>query len=242
MTEFVASPSAGGLVKLHGCINAYKCRRSHASFVFAESDRTAMGVIAVAAATAGLGGLAMGTAASASAMEEEADYVEFQLDGRPVKGWVWRSPFKDGDVVDVAAEWQNDHYEAFGIARPKDRMIALYPHCSRGRLRHVRNAIKWWAVSGGIWVALLYLGGYWMGGYHAVSGVEAPIASLCSLAFFALMTWSLTRKWMPFVRLAERVFRTLDWANSGNVDLVRSSKAQRTDRDSSEYGTFYFRY
>ena len=38
------------------------------------------------------------------------------------------------------------------------------------------------------------------------------------------MTYSLTRKWMPFVRLAERVFQAFGWDNPGEIDLVKRSK------------------
>jgi hypothetical protein len=62
------------------------------------------------------------------------------------------------------------------------------------------------------------------------------------MAFFALMTYSMTRKWMPFVRLAEKVFRALKLPNPSSIDLVKTSKAQRTDKDPGEFGTFYFRY
>ena len=61
-------------------------------------------------------------------------------------------------------------------------------------------------------------------------------------AFFNLMTVYLTRKWMPFVRVAEKVFRALEWRNPGNGDLVKSSKDQRRADDPGEFGTFYFRY
>ncbi len=60
--------------------------------------------------------------------------------------------------------------------------------------------------------------------------------------FFALMTWSLGRKWMPFVRLSERVFTALGWDNPAEVDLVKRSKAQRRGGEALEYGVFYFRY
>ena len=150
MTNFIAPPSPPkGAIKLSGRIANYRCTRGHASFFFTEGDQNTMGVVAVAAAAAGLGGPAMGVAVNASSMEEAAHYVEFELDGQPVKGWVWRSPFQEGDEVEVAAEWQGDHYEVFGIARPADRIVALYPHCSRGQARHVKNAVKWWAISGG---------------------------------------------------------------------------------------------
>jgi phage-related protein len=126
MTKFMNQPNADGLVKLNGKITGYHRRRETASFVFTETDQTKMGVAAIAAALAGLNEQAMGTAANVTSMEEEADHVQFMLNGQTVKGWVWRSPFKEGDVVEVAAEWQGDHYEAFGIARPSDKTIALF--------------------------------------------------------------------------------------------------------------------
>ena len=61
-------------------------------------------------------------------------------------------------------------------------------------------------------------------------------------AFFALMTYSLTRKWLPFVKLAEKVFTALDLPDPSNIDLVKSSKKSRTPQDPPEFGTFYFRY
>jgi len=59
---------------------------------------------------------------------------------------------------------------------------------------------------------------------------------------FGVMTFFLTRKWLPFVRVSEKVFRTLGLPNPSNIDLVRSSKAQRKASDPGEFGTFYFRY
>jgi len=56
------------------------------------------------------------------------------------------------------------------------------------------------------------------------------------------MTFSLARKWMPFVRLTEKVCRTLGFPDPGNVDLVESSKTQRKPDGPGEFGTFYFRY
>jgi len=116
MTNFLPQPNADGLVKLNGTVRNLKVTRASASFVFTESDQTKMGVVAFAAAIAGLGGQAMAIASNASAMEEEADHLEFELDGRQVKGWVWRNPFKEGDEVTVAAEHRADgHWEAFGV-------------------------------------------------------------------------------------------------------------------------------
>lgn len=233
------------LVKLTGTIVNYKVTRMEASFVFTDSDRSAMGVTAIAAAVVGFSGPAIATASNAASTEEDADYVEFDLDGRSIKGWVWRSPFKDGDKVEVAAEWREDHYEAAGIARPTDCIIALYPHCSRGRVKHAKNAIKWWFIgTSAFLIFMLFL--VWTTvsteRYVSVLATGFHYVAFGCLAFFSLMTFSLTRKWMPFVRLAEKVFVTLEWPNPGNVDLVKFTKAQRGPGDPGELGTFYFRY
>jgi hypothetical protein len=178
-------------------------------------------------------------------VEEEADYVEFDLDGQPVKGWVWRSPFKEGDAVEVAAEWRGDHYEAGAIARPADRTLALHPHCSRGRSKHVKNAIKWWFWGVGCWLVFMFaLIAITIGWVDAVASIPEvfPYIAIGSYGFFGMMTLSLAHRWMPFVRLTEKVCRTLGFPDPGNVDLVKSSKAQRRPEDSGEFGTFYFRY
>jgi hypothetical protein len=239
VTDFVKQPNADGLVKLAGTIRNLKVTRASASFVFTESDQTKMGVIAIAAAIAGLGGQAMATASNASSMEEEADYLDFDLDGQHVKGWVWRNPFRESDAVNVAAERLGGHWEAYGVERTSDRTVALYPHCSRGRAPHIRNAIKWWLLGGGAFVLCALGLGTSLG---AVVGKEFSWIAIAAMAFFALMTFSLTRKWMPFVRLAEKVFRALELPNPSNIDLVKSSSKQRTADDPGEFGTFYFRY
>jgi hypothetical protein len=132
--------------KLCGRISNLKVTRASANFFFAESDQAGMGMLAVGAGAVGMSGQAIGMAIYSTDLEEEADYLEFDIDGQPVKGWVWRNPFKEGDEVEVASEWNGKFFESFGIARPKDRIIALYPHCSRGRNSHRRNGWKWWLL------------------------------------------------------------------------------------------------
>jgi hypothetical protein len=242
MTNFLDKPQAGNIVKLSGKMTGYRCTRASASFVYSNSDQHKMGVVAIAAALAGMGGQAASVAGYASDIEEPAEYVEFDLDDAPVKGWVWRSPFKEGDVVDVAAEWQGDHYEAYGIARPIDKTIALYPHCSRAKGRHIKNAVKWW----GIWNAVFF--GATLAGVFSLGGADVlrePVFFWFNGALalgFILMFISLSKQYMPFVRVAEKVFRLLGIPNAANLDLVKSSKQQRTPMDPAEFGTFYFRY
>jgi hypothetical protein len=242
MTEFLRHSQATGVVKLSGTIVSYRSTQESANFVYSQSEQHAMGVVAIAAAVAGMGGQAASVVGYASDLEELAEYVEFDLNDAPIKGWVWRSPFKEGDVVDVAAEWQGDHYEVYGIARPADKTIALYPHCSRAKRRHIKNAIKWWLLwnlvfFGFTGVAMLSIAGLEIFLEPEVYWIAGPVA-----LFWILMFVSLARQFMPFVRLSDKVFRVLRLPDAANIDLVKSSKKQRTEQDAPEFGTFYFRY
>lgn len=242
-TEPHSVPS--GIVKVSGVMRGLRKTRAEANFVFTDAGRAKMGIVAVSAAIAGLAGQAI-SIASAS-FEEDADYLEFTLDGQPVKGWVWRSPFRESDRVEVAAEWMGTHYEAYAIARPEDRVVALYPHCSRGKLRHYANAVKWWLIGGGGGYTLLFAISLFSDGFdfkEALRDMKDGMVLFLSFTFgfFGLMTTSLVRKWLPFVRLAERCFRALAWPNPSRVDLVKRTKATRHPKDSAEMGVFYFRY
>lgn len=238
----------GNMQKLSGTITELKCTRDVASFVFAHSEYTALGVVEIAASLVGASAQAAST--DSSDMLEEADYVEFSLAGKPVKGWVWRSPFSDGDEVEVIAEWQGDHFEAFAIARPADSIIALYPHCSRGRISHWMNAAKWWLIGSGFIVTLLVV----MFLLHALifspSWAETakymadlvPFTAVAIVLTCLVGTALLAKRWMSFVRLAELVFRELGWHSPATIDLRKTSKQKITNADSAEYGVFFFRY
>lgn len=233
------------LTKRSGVIRNYRTERASASFVFTKADQTRLGVLAVAAGLAGLGGQAISTAANAGSVEEDADYVEFDLDGMAVRSWMWRSPFAEGDFVEVVGELENGVLNAAAIARPADRTVALYPHCSRGRMTHIRNAVKWWLIgSTGVAVLCLIAALFVVGASDYVEALTEAVSwvILGFYVFFAAMTASLAWKWMPFVTVAEKVFREFGWERPGYVDLVRTSKESRRADDPGEFGTFYFRY
>lgn len=67
-----------------------------------------------------------------------SDLLEFDLDGKPVKAWVWVAVFSDGDEVEVVAERAGDFWQDYGIRRIADRIVALHPHGSRGRYAHYK--------------------------------------------------------------------------------------------------------
>lgn len=134
------------VVVLRGTVSNFSKERATGDFLLSDADRSTAGLTAVAAALAGSGG-AIGLA-SLAGTKEEADKVAFELDGKKVMGWLMWSPFKNGDEVEVAAELMRDGtYRAFAVLKPNDRTIALYPHCSRGRIAHYKNSIKWLMIA-----------------------------------------------------------------------------------------------
>lgn len=242
MTEFAYTPTLGQVIKLSGKIEGYKCTRSSASFVLSDNDQNKMGVIAIAAALAGLGGQAISTASNAGDLEESADYVKFNFGKITFQGWLWRSPFKEGDHVNVVAEWRGEYYEAYAISRPADRIIALYPHCSRSKRRHFMNTVKWWLIFNMLFFVPLSMFVFYLGGLDLLFHPTFFWMIFFTALFFIIMFVSLSKKYMSFVHLAERVFDVLGIPDQKNVDLVKSSKRQRTAEDSWELGTFYFKY
>ena len=236
---------------LRGQVRALMRRRETANFFFTPSDQTAMGGIAIAAAAAGLGAQAVGTAMTASDLEETADHLIFWIGDKRCKGWVWRSPIREGDLVEVVGAPGTDHFEVYAVARPKDRMVALYPHMSRGSKAHWANALKLWLLGMSLVSVLAYLTAVtvtgFMEGISAISQLSfhALILGGCMVSslFFLIMTFFLSRRWMKFVRPAEQIFAALGWPTPERIDLVKSSNRQRLPTDDvMEYGVFYFRY
>lgn len=233
---------------LSGQIKNYKCEQKTALFVFTESDKVKMGAIAIAAGLSGLAAQSAATLHSSSSLEEEASFVTFELGDKAVQGWLWRSPFVEEDEVEVVAEWQQDHFELYGIRRPKDHIVALYPHCSRGRVSHWRNALKWLSylimfiafITEALMFAIVFFRKDFDSAMHF--SIDILPGLFLIVPFFSLMVWFLGRKWMSYVRLAERTFTVFGWANPKIIDLVKSSNAQRTGNEPRGYGTFFFRY
>jgi hypothetical protein len=236
---------------LHGQVRGLSRQRETANFFFTSSDQTAMGGIAVAAAAAGLGAQAVGTAMAASDLEETADYLSFWIGDQRCKGWVWRSPIREGDMVEVVGSPGADHFELCAVVRSRDRMIALYPHMSRGRKAHWTNALKLWAYGTLIVSAAFYICALVMAvissGMSEASDISYHLIliSVCLAGglFFLVMTFFLARRWMKFVLPAEQIFAALGWGDPEQIDLIKSSNRQRLATDNiMEYGVFYFRY
>jgi hypothetical protein len=232
---------------LRGRITNLRKTRRNQDFFFTESDRKKMGATAIAAGLAGLGGIAVGLGGMAMDTTEEADLLEFDLDGKPVKAWVWLSVFDEGDEVEVVAEQWDDHWQGYGIRRISDKIVALHPHCSRGRYAHYQASLKLWLkvclplllfmyiLTGGI--AFFESLGNWAGIVQMwILGGAGLMAILGVIAF------RMSRKFMGFVSLAEGIFQGFGWKKVKSIDLPAITRKSKTPGEPGALGVLYFRY
>ncbi|KVS49085.1 hypothetical protein WK39_31400 [Burkholderia cepacia] len=232
---------------LRGRIGNLRKSRCSQDFFFTDADRAKMGATAIAAGVVGLGGVAVGLGGMAMDTTEEADLIEFELDGKPVKAWVWWSVFSEGDETEVVAERWGETWQAFGVRRLSDKIVALHPHCSRGRFAHYRASFKW----GGVFFAAAMIMAYFIIACFAVFKGGVPIENLiitCALGTlvsalgYGFITYRVARKMMGFVRLAEGIFEGFGWRDVKNIDLPAITKKGKKPGEPGALGILYFRY
>jgi hypothetical protein len=233
---------------LHGTIKNYRKRRELKDFFIQPIDRKLTGAAAILAALAGQGGAAV-AGLNAMNVREEADFVEFEIDGESVYGWLTFAPFEEGDQVDMVVVREAHGWRVFGIMRA-DYVTALHPCCSRGRYAHFWATVKWWLVASSILVML----GLTM--VSCISVFEYGYKSLLDLSFWllfgggsgggffllsGLIALSQSRKFMPAVRLAESIFAGFGWKNVRSINLPAITKKYRLPGEGLAMGMLYFR-
>ncbi|THC41339.1 hypothetical protein C2862_18715 [Massilia sp. Mn16-1_5] len=235
------------MVLLRGGISGLiRSRRSH-DFVLTEVQHQQVGVTALAASAMGMGATGIGLIGMAGNADEEADWVEFELDGKQVKGWLWMMPMRNGDTVEVVAEpTGKDHYVAYAVKRHGDDLLAVYPHATAGRKVHYRKSVKTW-----MWCSFLaYLFPAFFFVVHEGLGsllhTDTQLFFLTTFSFWiaisAVIAFRVSRKLMVFVRIAELIFKTFGWPDVENIDLRQTSKENRRENKLSNFGNLYFRY
>ena len=242
----INSISALSLEKIQGRISNYKKERKRANFFFTDSDEKIMGLAAIAGGLAGAAGQAAGNVRDAANLYEEADYVEMIINDQPVKGWVWFSPFKDGDLVEIVGTQKGSHFEAIAICRPVDRVISLYPHCSRGKIAHIITVIKWWLGLTTLGVGFLaFLDA--LDTFFSSSSTEYFIQTIeffyATVAIYFLtggIAYINGKRFMLFVKATTRVLKTLGIEDPDRTNLPKKTK--RKSGDPGVLGVMYFKY
>lgn len=235
------------MVLLRGAIsNLNRSRRSH-DFVLTEAQHQQVGVTAIAASAMGMGATGIGLMGMAGDADEEADWVEFELDGIQVKGWLWMLPMRNGDIVEVVAEpTGKNRYAAYAVKRDGDDLLAVYPHATAGRKVHYRKSVKTW-----LWCAalayLFFAFSFMMhDGFKSLLDRDTQLLLLTTFAVWlvlsAVIAFRVSRKLMGFVRIAEVIFETFGWPDVEHIDLRQTSKENCRENKLPNFGSLYFRY
>lgn len=234
-------------VLLSGTISDLKRSRQSHDFVLTQMQHREIGATAIAASAMGMGAAGIGLISMAGNTDEEADWVQFALDGKQMEGWLWTMPMRDGDKVEVVAEQIGENrYVAYAVKRKSDNLLAVYPHATAGAKVHFRRSAKIW-----LWCFMLsYL---FMPifilihvGWHAFLRSDLRIALffgfLIWMGVSAMMAIRISWKFMGFVRIAELIFTTFNWIDVKNIDLRKVSQKNRRTDTSRDFGNRYFRY
>jgi magnesium-transporting ATPase (P-type) len=203
-----------------------------------------MEATAVAGVALGMGASAMGLLQMSANSKEEADWVEFELGGKRVEGWLWKMPMSDGDFVEVVVEQKAEGgYFAYALRRPDDGVIAVYPHATNGRSALYRRIMKYmlwmFVICFGIFCIMFYS----HGGMEQGDGMLLGIGSVASLLIFWILFHRAYLKMAHFAKLAEVIFSCYGWSDVRKIDLARASKgAKPANPEPGEFGIHYFRY
>ncbi|PTB22740.1 hypothetical protein C9I57_03030 [Trinickia symbiotica] len=235
-------------VLLRGRIsNLQRSRRSH-DFVLSQAQQWQVSATGLGAAAMGMGAAGIGLINMAVNSDEEADWVEFELDGKRIEGWLWMMPMRNGDNVEVVAQQVlHDQYIAYAVKREGDDLLAVYPHATAGRKAHYRNMrrLMWrsFLVIYPIFFLMTYFASERVGGIGLddllyLNGCIAIGGSL----MFGILFYRAARRLVRFAYLAEAIFRAYGWPDVENIDLRKTSRENRRGNKLPNYGNYYFRY
>ncbi|MEX3968000.1 putative type VI secretion system effector [Paraburkholderia sp. EG286B] len=234
-------------VLLSGTISELKRSRRTRDFVLTQVQHRQIDATAVAASLMGSGAIGIGLISMAGNSEEEADWVQFNLDGKQVEGWLWMMPMLNGDSVEVAAEQIGENrYVAYAVRRKEDGLLAIYPHATAGRSAHFRKSAKawlYWTIASYLMLMTVFLvqGGvetFQKDGMQVFAWAFIPFL----MVFTGIIALRVSWKLMGFVRMAELIFSTFGWSNIKDIDLRKISRKNRLGDTSAKFGNLYFRY
>lgn len=164
---------------------------------------------------------------------QPAGYFTAKLNDKAIAGWIGYSKFEEHDEVELVAEWQEDHYEVYAIARPVDCALSLIPIYNKTR----KQNIKFIALSIFINALLLALAGMAIG-YWCDNSYDSFYSFMLdsSNTFFALLgvffilsiivAYKVMLETSQVLDVRQRILQTLGWKNTENISLVEMTNAR----------------
>ena len=229
------------IVLLKGTLRSVTVVDTELDLIFTPADRNAAAATGVAAAAMGLSGLAAGAVDSSVADAKlPMKQVRFELEGQLVEALLWGFPFRDGDMVEAVVEPDASGYRAYAVACPKSRIIAVYPYSTSGLVAHILSSARIF-----FYFCLFFILPFCIL-IHYISvhdGISTPLSvGVGAAVIFGIVGANMSRKFLPFVRIAERIFTTLGFKDVRRINLRRLTKKLRRPDDPPALGDTYFRY
>ncbi len=232
------------VVLVRGPIKDLVLSKIEKNYLRSESDDNASMLGAIALALTGNGGMAMGTLNAVGSGGEWVDLIEFEIDGQCTKGILWKFPFSEGDEVEVVAQRRSKHpWTCLSVRRVSDGLLAVHPHCSRGRQAYLLTCVKIMLIigilfAGAMALMIRYQAGEDIGTTCLLTAFAFCICSFV-VGFFSTVAYFKDRQ---FIGLAELIFSTFGWSQPSWINLPRASKKRRKPEDKFPYGWTFFRY
>ena len=238
-------PPVGPLTKISGRLEQFS-KEGFREYFDVDAYRTSSlpeitdgqrGAGAVLATVAGSPATGAALMTASDSEYSNAEYVQGVINGKPFRGWVGMTRLQAGDNVEMAAVWQNDHYEVYAITLPEERIISLCPHCEMGHI-----AFAWWRIKNmfiltGILMTMfisILVGDALFNGSDNTSmqnyiGMTLMMGGL-SLVISALMAFSTYKAYAPTAcRQAEDIYRVLGMEKAPQVDLRKITKQREKE-------------
>ncbi|KAF1040122.1 MAG: hypothetical protein GAK33_01122 [Burkholderia lata] len=248
------------LVLLHGTLASVSKKRAAAPSRIPPPPPGVVGATAIAATLMGMGTQAqvMVDATDASSWKDEADWVEFEMDGNHFRGVLWMMPMHRGDEVRVVAEKIGENrYFAYAVQRDSDAVVAIYPNAVMGtkaRGRFERKGTLGFFVFVELTMAV-FLGINFIRGEGSIGDFAIMLGGALFAGALVMMFFHFLGKWKfrnsIEDELAERIFHAFGWPDPTNFNLRKVSRWPNRARPSEDlplsdpywyFNLCYFRY
>ena len=209
---------------IRGMVSDLYISQGEENFLFTNADKTAGGAAAVGLAVGGLAGAATGAIYNSGDAADKLDFFICRVGEEIVKGRFGKVSFADEDAVEVVGLREGSQFNAYAVIRPSDRVIWMYPHCTRGSKAYKKFSLM------AIGLVSFVTPAFFFGLFELISdrpfiGITAWLAASASGAVICSIVLGFTAwRFMKFAHIADDIFEGLGFDNPSNVDLPKRLK------------------
>jgi hypothetical protein len=229
-------------VLIRGIISNLHRREVRDDFLFTQKQKNMLSTAITSVFFAENQGVGASLASMGGITRENADCLTFNVDEKNVEICVWASNFAEGDEVSVVAENIEGTWKGYAIHRESDGLIAVYPHCTRGRYAHYKATLRWIlliaAITYVVVMTLIFVTSRDWDDFVSFATLGVPAIFGMTSVFAIRGAW----KFKKIVRMAERIFTTFGWPHPKWVDLRSGVKKKKLPDDPPTFGISLFRY